>query len=140
MKTQSFEIKELKELIEPAKFISELAKTNSHFCLEAPMGAGKTTLINEVCKVMGVKEHTSSPTYSIVNEYLGEEKNSIFHFDLYRINDETELFDIGMIEILDSKSVCFIEWPEKCLNFLPGEYVKIEIEVKRENRLIKITS
>ena len=140
MKTQSFEIKKLKELIKPAKFIAELAKRNQHFCLEAPMGAGKTTLINEVCKIMGVKEHTSSPTYSIVNEYITEEKNSIFHFDLYRINDETELFDIGMIEILDSKSVCFIEWPEKCLSFLPGNYVKIEIEVKNENRLIKITS
>lgn len=140
MKTQSFEIKELKELKEPAKYITELAKTNAHFCLEAPMGAGKTTLVNEVCQLMGVKEHTSSPTYSIVNEYLGEGKKSIFHFDLYRINDETELFDIGMIEILDSNSVCFIEWPEKCLNFLPQEYVNIEIEVKGEHRLIKITS
>lgn len=140
MKTQSFEIKELNELKEPAKYIAKLAKTNAHFCLEAPMGAGKTTLVNEVCQLMGVKEHTSSPTYSIVNEYLGEGKKSIFHFDLYRINDETELFDIGMIEILDSNSVCFIEWPEKCLNFLPQEYVNIEIEVKGEHRLIKITS
>lgn len=140
MKTQSFEIKELNELKKPANYIVELAKTNSHFCLEASMGAGKTTLINEVCKMLGVKEHTSSPTYSIVNEYLGEGNNSIFHFDLYRISEQAELFDIGMIEILDSNSLCFIEWPEKCLSFLPGEYVKIEIEVKKENRIIKITS
>jgi len=104
------------------------------------MGAGKTTLINLICKKMGVKEHTSSPTYSIVNEYLDADNNSIFHFDLYRINDEAELLDIGIIEILDSNSVCFIEWPDKTLNFIPGTYVEVNIEQKNKIRTIKITS
>jgi HAD superfamily phosphoserine phosphatase-like hydrolase len=72
-----------------------------------------------------------------VNHYYG---NSIFHFDLYRINDEAELLDIGMIEILDSNSVCFIEWPEKTLNFIPGTYVEVNIEQKGKIRTIKITS
>ena len=133
-----FKIKELSELKEVAKFICELTKNRFHFCFEAPMGAGKTTLINEVCKQLGVKEHTSSPTYSIVNEYIGKDNSSIFHFDLYRIKNEIELLDIGMIEILDSNAVCFIEWPEKTMNYIPGEYVQIEIEVTNTHRVINI--
>ena len=137
---KQFKISALEDLNSVADYITELAKTNSHFCFNAEMGAGKTTLINLVCKKMGVKEHTSSPTYSIVNEYLDKENNSIFHFDLYRINDELELLDIGMIEILDSNSVCFIEWPEKTLNFIPGTFVEVNIELKGKIRTIKITS
>lgn len=137
---KQFEIMSLEELNPVADYICELIKNEPHFCFNAEMGAGKTTLINLVCKKMGVKEHTSSPTYSIVNEYLDSENNSIFHFDLYRINEEAELLDIGMIEILDSNSVCFIEWPEKTLNFIPGTYVEVNIEQKGKIRTIKITS
>ena len=103
------------------------------------MGAGKTTLINETCKQLGVKEPTSSPTYSIVNEYIGKENRSIFHFDLYRLKSEHELLDIGMLEILDSRNLCFIEWPEKTMNYLPGKHVEVKIEVTPTHRVIKIT-
>ena len=137
---KQFEIGSLEELDGVANYICELAKTNAHFCFNAQMGAGKTTLINLVCKKMGVKEHTSSPTYSIVNEYLDRDNKSVFHFDLYRIEDEAELLDIGMIEILDSNSVCFIEWPEKTLNFIPGTYVEVSIVQTGELRTFKITS
>lgn len=131
-------IEKLSELIPVAKYICELTKTYRHFCFDAVMGAGKTTLINEVCKQLGVKEHTSSPTYSIVNEYIGEENQSIFHFDLYRINDERELLDIGMLEILDSNSLCFIEWPEKTKRYLPEKYVEVIIEITPTHRVVKI--
>jgi len=137
---KKFIIKQEKELEEVAICLAKLCATETHFCFNAEMGAGKTTLINLVCKKRGVKEHTSSPTYSIVNEYLDNENNSIFHFDLYRINDEAELLDIGIIEILDSNSVCFIEWPEKTLNFIPGTYVEVNIEQQGKIRTIKITS
>ena len=137
---RTFKIESLEELNGVADYLCELAKTNSHFCFDAQMGAGKTTLINLVCKKLGVKEHTSSPTYSIINEYLDENKNSIFHFDLYRINDELELLDIGIVEILDSNEVCFIEWPEKTKNFLPGKYVQIDIQVNDTVRTIKINN
>ena len=137
---KQFEIGSLEELEDVANYICELAKTNPHFCFNAQMGAGKTTLINLVCKKMGVKEHTSSPTYSIVNEYLDRDNKSVFHFDLYRIEDEAELLDIGMIEILDSNSVCFIEWPEKTLSFIPGTYVEVSIVQTGELRTFKITS
>ena len=137
---KQFIIEEEKELQEAAIYLAKLCAVQKHFCFNAEMGAGKTTLINLICKKMGVKEHTSSPTYSIVNEYLDADNNSIFHFDLYRINDEAELLDIGIIEILDSNSVCFIEWPEKTLNFIPETYVEVNIEQKDKIRTIKITS
>lgn len=134
-----FEVKDLKGLGPVANFIKELSQEYSHFCLEAPMGAGKTTLINEVCRVMGVTEHTSSPTYSIVNEYETESANSIFHFDLYRLRSETELLDIGILEILDSGNLCFFEWPEKIHTYLAEKFVNLTIEVVGTTRIITLT-
>lgn len=135
---KKFEVKELDDLRPVAQFIKELSNEYSHFCLEAQMGAGKTTLINEVCKQMGVTEHTSSPTYSIVNEYRTDTDKSIFHFDLYRLKDEGELLDIGIMEILDSNELCFFEWPEKILPFLDEKFVNLTIEVANTSRIITL--
>ncbi|MBK9456389.1 MAG: tRNA (adenosine(37)-N6)-threonylcarbamoyltransferase complex ATPase subunit type 1 TsaE [Chitinophagales bacterium] len=74
------------------------------------MGAGKTTFIKTICSTLGVTEPTSSPTFSIVNEYTG--KSKIFHFDLFRINNPAELQEIGFIEYLENNDYVFIEWPE----------------------------
>lgn len=134
-----FEVKDISELGAVANFIKELSKEYSHFCLEAQMGAGKTTLINEVCKVLGVTEHTSSPTYSIVNEYQTESGKSIFHFDLYRLRNEMELLDIGVLELLDSQDLCFFEWPEKILSYLDEKFVNLTIEVVDTTRIITLT-
>lgn len=134
-----FEATNLAELKPVAEFIQELSKEYSHFCLEAPMGAGKTTLINEVCKILGVTEHTSSPTYSIVNEYRTGNNNSIYHFDLYRLNDAMELLDIGIIEIIDSQAICFFEWPGKILSYLDENFVNLTIEVVDTTRIITLT-
>ncbi len=134
-----FEATNLAELKPVAEFIQELSKEYSHFCLEAPMGAGKTTLINEVCKILGVTEHTSSPTYSIVNEYRTGNNNSIYHFDLYRLNDAMELLDIGIIEIIDSQAICFFEWPDKILSYLDENFVNLTIEVVDTTRIITLT-
>lgn len=134
-----FEATNLAELKPVAEFIQELSKEYSHFCLEAPMGAGKTTLINEVCKILGVTEHTSSPTYSIVNEYRNGNNNSIYHFDLYRLNDAMELLDIGIIEIIDSQAICFFEWPDKILSYLDENFVNLTIEVVDTTRIITLT-
>ena len=137
MKNQ-FEIKELNELGKAAQFIAELTNEFSHFCFDAEMGAGKTTLINEVCKELGVAEHTSSPTYSIVNEYKTNSGSSIFHFDLYRLKNEAELLDIGIMEILDSGDICFFEWPEKIRPFLDEKFVNLSIEVSNATRFITL--
>ncbi|HWV72078.1 MAG TPA: tRNA (adenosine(37)-N6)-threonylcarbamoyltransferase complex ATPase subunit type 1 TsaE [Pseudosphingobacterium sp.] len=94
----------------------------------APMGAGKTTLINELCKQLGVTDQPSSPTFSIVNEYQSS-NGLIFHFDFYRLKDEGEAFDLGYEEYFFSGNYCFVEWPEKIMNLLPSTVISIFISV-----------
>ena len=136
---KEFKIAQISELEGVADYIISLTDTNFYFCFNAEMGAGKTTLINLIAKKMGVEEQTSSPTYSIVNEYLTNTNKTIYHFDLYRIESEMELFDIGIEEIIESKNSCFIEWPEKMLNFLPDNYVEINIKLIDNTRIFEIT-
>ena len=135
----SFTINRINELQQVAAKIAELTTNYSHFCFDAPMGAGKTTLIKSICEQLGVIDNISSPTYAIVNEYQTKREKPIYHFDLYRLNDEIELLDIGIEDILDSNAICFFEWPEKILNFLPSDYVKVSIDVKNEVREIAVT-
>jgi tRNA threonylcarbamoyladenosine biosynthesis protein TsaE len=94
----------------------------------APMGAGKTTLINELCRQLGVTDQPSSPTFSIVNEYQSS-NGSIFHFDFYRLKDEGEAYDLGYEEYFFSGNYCFVEWPEKIMNLLPPTVISIFISV-----------
>ncbi|MBF4983218.1 tRNA (adenosine(37)-N6)-threonylcarbamoyltransferase complex ATPase subunit type 1 TsaE [Nonlabens mediterrranea] len=101
--------------------------SNKVFLLDAPMGSGKTTLINAMCKQLGIKEVTSSPTFSIVNEYKTD-KLTVYHFDLYRIKDKTELFDIGIEEYLDSNAYLFIEWPDLLTPYLE-QFTTVKIEI-----------
>jgi len=92
------------------------------------MGVGKTTLIKEICKQLGVIDTISSPTYSLVNEYIGT-KSTIYHFDFYRIQKEEEAYDIGFEEYLNTDAWIFIEWPEKIINLLPENSLKIKISL-----------
>jgi tRNA threonylcarbamoyladenosine biosynthesis protein TsaE len=105
-----------------------------HDCvvLEAPMGAGKTTLIKSMCTLLGVEEGISSPTFSLVNEYKTASRE-ILHFDLYRIEQPIELHEIGMEDYLDRKALKFIEWPELVLNMLDN-YHRIAIEIIDQDR------
>lgn len=95
------------------------------FAFHGDMGAGKTTLISEICRQLGVEEETVSPTFSIVNEYEDAEGNPIFHFDFYRIDSNEEALDLGLDEYFDSGARCFMEWPEKIEAFLPDETVDV---------------
>jgi len=104
----------------------------------SPMGAGKTTLIKELCKKLGSRDNFSSPTYSIINEYLGPQQK-IYHFDLYRLKTEAELFDLGIEEYLNSGNYCFFEWPELVEAIIDNKYIKIEIEVKENIRFLRAT-
>ena len=97
------------------------------------MGVGKTTLIKQLCKQLNVEESTNSPTFSIVNEYLSVEGASIYHFDFYRIEEETEVFDLGYEDYFYSGNYCFIEWPEKIPNLLPDNVVKVTIVEDEQN-------
>lgn len=105
------------------------------------MGVGKTTLIKELCKVLGVKDATNSPTFSIVNEYQSTKKKAVYHFDFYRIEEEEEVYDLGYEDYFYSDSFCFIEWPEKIPNLIPEDVVKLYLKLDDENnRLISIAS
>jgi tRNA threonylcarbamoyladenosine biosynthesis protein TsaE len=92
------------------------------------MGAGKTTLIKSLCKNLGVTEPVTSPTFSIVNEYRGSDA-SIYHFDFYRIKDQTEALDMGYEEYFYSGAWCFVEWPDKIAGLLPDHYVSLTIKI-----------
>lgn len=93
------------------------------------MGAGKTTLIKKLCENLGVNEPTSSPTFSLVNEYYTTNNQYIYHFDCYRLKTEIEALDMGIDEYLYSGYWCFIEWAEKITNLIPEQHSVITIEV-----------
>jgi len=93
------------------------------------MGVGKTTLIKQLCKTLGVNDATSSPTFSLVNEYQTNNNQTIYHFDFYRLNKETEALDMGADDYLYSGNWCFIEWSEKIASLIPNEHTIIEIKL-----------
>lgn len=93
------------------------------------MGAGKTTLIKELCRALGVISTVQSPTFSIVNEYSTHEGHLVYHFDCYRLRNEAEAFDIGIEEYFDSGDYCFIEWPERIMSLWPARYYRVQLSV-----------
>jgi tRNA threonylcarbamoyladenosine biosynthesis protein TsaE len=125
-------IPSLSELPAAAEAIINFSSDNKIFLFYGDMGAGKTTLIKALCKVLGVDEPVTSPTFSIVNEYRGGGK-IIYHFDFYRLKTQTEAYDLGYEEYFYSDAYCFIEWPEKIPDLLPDHYLKISIQATGEN-------
>ena len=99
------------------------------------MGAGKTTFINALCKALGVEaDPTNSPSFSIINEYRSDTTAElIYHFDLYRLESLEEAFDIGVEDYFDSGALCFLEWPERIDDILPGDTVKVNITVNDDD-------
>jgi tRNA threonylcarbamoyladenosine biosynthesis protein TsaE len=94
---------------------------------EGHMGAGKTTLIQAICKELQVHTPTSSPTFSIVNEYETIDGGLVYHFDFYRIKQEEEALDMGVEEYFDSGYFCFVEWPDQIPSLWPNEYITIQL-------------
>lgn len=100
------------------------------FAFFGKMGVGKTTLIKELCAVLGVKDNVCSPTFAIVNEYSDRDDEPVYHFDFYRLKSVAEAYDIGYEEYFYSGCYCFTEWTEKVEELLPEHYVRVEIEEK----------
>lgn len=116
--------------------ISSESKT---FLFYGNMGVGKTTLIKEILKQLGVDEISSSPSFSIVNEYHTSEE-TIFHFDFYRIKDIAEAYDIGVEDYFYFGNYIFIEWPEKINKLLPESANRIDIKINHNgSRTLKLT-
>lgn len=107
--------------------------TSKTLIFNGDVGAGKTTLIKTLVKALGSKDNVSSPTFSLVNEYEGE-NSTIYHFDLYRVKDEEELYNIGIETYLDNSSWVFIEWPELIIPFLGEKYNIVNINTVNTNK------
>ena len=132
-----FIIRKEEELFAVAKMILE--KYNSKiFLFYGEMGVGKTSFVKKFCKELRVSDIVSSPTFSIVNQYSNVNDEIIYHFDFYRTEKKEEVFDIGYEEYLFSSSYCFIEWPEKIESLLPTNYLKINMKLDDNNRIINI--
>jgi len=143
MRSYVYVVKELEDWEKLAEFVLRNFSDKRIFLLYGNLGAGKTTLVQAFGKIFKVKEHITSPTFSIMHEYHCEDNRVIYHFDLYRIKNVFELKDIGFEDFLFSENFCFIEWPEiakeilddikeKCLS------IKIFINDKMNNREVKI--
>ena len=98
-------------------------------CFYGTMGSGKTTLIAEICRQLGVTDTVSSPTFALINEYRTDCSDTVYHFDFYRINKLSEAIEIGLYDYLDSGCLCIMEWPENIEDLLPEETLKVSISV-----------
>jgi len=133
-------IKDKRHLHSAARTLLEHSGGKKIFAFYGAMGAGKTTFIKSVCELLGAIDTASSPTFTLVNEYRTKTGEPLYHIDLYRIKNISELFDIGIEEYLDGRSYCFIEWPELAGSLLPEEAVKVSITVAEdESRIIETT-
>jgi tRNA threonylcarbamoyladenosine biosynthesis protein TsaE len=132
-------IESLKKINEAANSFVEKMGDKKVFAFNGNMGAGKTTFINAVCKIMGVTQIVNSPTFSIVNEYEIANGKIIYHFDCYRIQKIQEALDLGAEEYLYSGNYCFIEWSENIAPILPDYLVNVNItELEDGSRIIEI--
>lgn len=123
-------IKDLDDLQRGANELLDSLGDHTVVAFDAPMGAGKTTLIAEMCRSLGVEDDTSSPTFAIVNEYRSMDSGAlIYHFDCYRIKDNREAEDMGIEDYFYSGALCLIEWPDRVEDFIPDDALRVSIEV-----------
>jgi tRNA threonylcarbamoyladenosine biosynthesis protein TsaE len=122
------EINSLDELDTVAEAVIDSLNGRTVVAFDAPMGAGKTTLISRIAALLGAKDSVTSPTFAIVNQYEGT-KHTIYHFDMYRIERVEEALDFGSEEYLSSGDLCLVEWPEKIEPLLPDDTMVVRIEI-----------
>lgn len=128
---KDIQIKTTADLASAAKEFASLMGDYTIFAFYGEMGAGKTTFINALAHQLGVEEDvTNSPSFSIINEYRSDSTAElIYHFDLYRLENLEEAFDIGVEDYFDSGAVCLLEWPERIADILPDDTVKVTLTV-----------
>ena len=128
-----FQINQLKEV---SVNVKEKIKTNI-VLISGEMGVGKTTLIKEILISMKVIENVSSPTFSIINEYITGQNKIVYHMDLYRIKNISEIEGIGLFEYLESGNLCIIEWGDMIEKLIDSKYDKFIISKQNEYRIIE---
>jgi len=128
----------LNDLSQVADRILEYTSFSKKYIFYGEMGVGKTTLIKELSLQLGTVDIVSSPTFSIVNEYAINDAQKIYHFDFYRLENESEAFDIGVNEYFASDNYCFIEWPERIPSLVEDDMIVIKIKLEGMHRIIEI--
>lgn len=130
----TIKINNLEEIRKAAKEFIQTMDDRTVYAFDGKMGAGKTTFIKALCEELGVTDVINSPTFAIINEYRSDTTGElIYHFDFYRINKLSEAEDIGTEEYFYSGALCFIEWPEKIEELLPGDTVFVSIKENEDN-------
>ena len=124
----------LNDINKAVKFVLDHS-TSKIIIFKAEMGTGKTTLIKKIVEALGSEDDVSSPTFSIVNEYVGL-KNNIYHFDLYRIETEEELYDFGIETYIDSDHYMLVEWPELLESLLDNDFTEISIQINENQERV----
>ncbi len=112
-----------------AEIVAKNIKNNLVICLEGDLGAGKTLFTQGLCAALNVKETVTSPTFNLMNVYEGTKR--VYHFDLYRLESEDDLYEIGFYEYSDVEGedeVVLIEWPDRFMDCMPQDYLYIKIE------------
>ncbi|MDR2589761.1 MAG: tRNA (adenosine(37)-N6)-threonylcarbamoyltransferase complex ATPase subunit type 1 TsaE [Oscillospiraceae bacterium] len=120
------------ETISEGEKLGRSLKPNTIVALYGNLGSGKTTFTRGLAKGLGITMNVSSPTFTIVNEYHG--KIPLFHFDMYRLDNEDELFDIGWDDYHDRGGVCVVEWSEKVPNAIPFNTITVKLTNLGENK------
>lgn len=131
---ERLELNTLEELSQTAKRFLAQTEGKKKFAFFGEMGAGKTTFIKALCNELDVIDIVSSPTFSLINEYLTASGEKIFHMDFYRIENTNEAQDIGIEDYFESTNYCFIEWPEKIEKILPEDVVIVKLEEKQAGK------
>ena len=129
MNDKTFYISGIEQLTEVSDYLLSLRDKSDIIAFYGPMGAGKTTLIKNLCHRMDVTDEVNSPTFAIVNEYVTTAGESVYHFDFYRIKKMEEVFDIGYDTYFDSGNLCLIEWPEMIEPLMPDHYIRVDIRL-----------
>lgn len=135
-----FHIHGVDALAEVSDYLISLRDEADVVAFYGSMGAGKTTLIKNLCHRMGVTDEVNSPTFAIVNEYATVEGESVYHFDFYRIKKLEEAYDIGFENYFYSGNLCLIEWPEMIESLLPDNHIRVNIRPGEtdDDRIIEI--
>jgi len=136
---KKFECKREEEIPAVASELLDLIGPIRIIAFNGELGSGKTTLIKAMCRKLGIKDDAASPTFAIMYEYSLPNDLPVYHFDFYRINSETEVFDIGYENFFYSNAYCFIEWAERVKNLLPPGSAHININVEKHARIITLS-
>lgn len=124
----------LDEIRQVAKQMLDQAGDSRVWAFHGSMGAGKTTLIEAICREAGVEDVMSSPTFSIINEYRTRQGRTVYHMDLYRLSGEEEAIRAGVEECLYSGDLCLVEWPEKAPGIFPAGTFHCHISPEAEGK------